>query len=332
MCIRDSEGDALAAGELTLGELLAHVADAPLVRHEVTGAQLLAYSANPRVADRLNPLSHGRVSAEPNALYYAGFEVTCDADGRGVTVALDPARRYTLVSVCPFDGPGASAPLDPQAAVRYAAIPSLQTEASAVLEQTTWDVLEALGPAGIRLSRRFAEPPDVWRAWLARTEEEMGYRLTQWPEELPTVTIDASADASVRKSAPDGNYGGDALLPTDGGNLEMGDVSHSLAYLRFPLDVPGRPVMAMLRLRTHDGSNSQSADAGAVHMVEAPWDEATVTYADRPTPGETAGALGAVELGQVSERVLLIDLRARSEVAGDRADVHGRGHLPLARE
>ncbi len=309
------EGDALPAGELTMGGLLAHVTDARLMRHEVTGAQLLAYFANPRIADRLNPLSHGRASAEPNALYYAGFEVTCGADGRDVTVALDPARPYTLVSVCPFDAPGANAPLDAQAAVGYAGIPSLQTEATAVLEQTTWDVLEALGPAGIRLTRRFAEPPELWRTWLARAEEEMGYHLTQWPGDLPTVTIDASADASVRKSAPGSNYASEAVLPTDGGNLEMCDDSHALAYLRFPLEVPGRPVMAMLRLRTHDGSNSQSADAGAVHMVEAPWDETTITYADRPTPGERVGALGAVELGQVSERVLLIDLRARDEVS-----------------
>ncbi len=309
------EGDALATGDLTLGKLLARITDARLVRHEVTGAQLLAYFANPRIADRLNPLSHSRASDEPNALYYSGFEVTCGADGRGVTVALDPARRYTLVSVCPFNEPGASGPPDAQAAVRYAAIPSLQTEATAVLEQTTWDVLEALGPAGISLSRRFAEPPEIWRTWLARAEEEMGYHLRQWPEDLPTVTIDASADASVRRSAPDSNYGGDALLPTDGGNREMGDASHSLAYLRFPLEVPGRPVMARLRLRTHDGSNSQSADAGDVRVVEDAWEETAITYNDRPTPGEKVGALGAVELGQVSERVLLIDLRGRSEVS-----------------
>ncbi len=291
------------------------MANARLVRHEVTGAQLLEYLANPRIADRLNPLSHSRASVEPDALYYGGFDVTCAADGREVTVGLEPERRYTLVSVCPFERPGAGRPLDLETAAGQAAIGSLQTEATTVLEKTTWEVLEALGPPGIRFSRRFAQPQAVWSTWLARAEEEMGYRVTSWPKDLPTVVIDASADASVKRSAPDANYGSDGLLPEDGGNQAMEDGSHALAYLRFPLDVPGRPVMAMLRLRTHDGGASQSTNAGGLHLVEAPWDEATITYNDRPTPGEEVGALGAVALGDVSERLLRIDLRGRSEVS-----------------
>jgi len=160
------------------------------------------------------------------------------------------------------------------------------------------------------------QPLALWPTWLARAEEEMGYRLTQWPEGLPKVTIDATADASMRRSGPDANFGRDAVLPTDGGNAQMGDASYAVAYLRFPLtDVPGRPVMAMLRLRTHDGSNSQSADAGELRMVEGPWDETAVTWNDRPLPGERVGALAAVELGQASERLLLIDLRGRDEVS-----------------
>lgn len=309
------DGEALPAGELTMGQLLAHVANARLVRHEATGAQLLEYFSNPRVADRLNPLSHPRASDEPDALYYSGFEVTCGADGRDVTVALEPHRLYTLAGVCPFERPAAGPPLDPETAAAQTTIEALQTEAATVLNATTWGVLEDLGPTGIRFSRRFEAQPAVWSAWLARAEEEMGYHITRWPEDLPTVTIDASADASVRRSAPDANYGGDALLPEDGGNQAMEDGSHALAYLRFPLDVPGRPVMAMLRLRTHDGGNSQSADAGSVHIVDAPWEETTITYNQRPMPGEEVGALGAVALGAVSERLLLIDLRGRSEVS-----------------
>lgn len=307
--------DALPAGELTLGALLGHVTDTRLAVHEVTGAELLAWLANPRRADRLNPLSHPRASEAPDALYYAGFEVTVGADGRGVTVALDPARRYTLLTACPFDAADAAA-VDPATLDRHAALPGLRTEATRVLERGTWDLLEALAPAGLALSRRHPQPLAVWRAWLARAEEEMGYRLTQWPEGLPTVTIDATADAAVRRSAPEGNFGRDAVLATDGGKAEMGDESHALAYLRFPLaDIPGRPVLAKLRLRTHDGSNSQSADAGELRVVDEPWDETTVTYATRPLAGERVGALAAVELGQVSERLLLIDLRGREEVS-----------------
>ncbi len=310
------EDEALAAGELTMGELLAHVTDARLARHEVTGAQLLEYFDNPRVADRLNPLSHGRASQQPNALYYSGFEVSCDPEGRSVTVDLAPARRYALVSVCPFDGLGERRHLlGLDASARDAAIPLLRTEATAVLDQTTWSVLEALGPGGISLTRRHAEPLAVWRTWLERAEAEMGYHLTAWPDDLPAVTIDAGADAAVRRSTPDANTGGDALLAQDGGDRELGDQSHAIAYLRFPLDVPGRPVMAKLRLRTHDGSHSDSTDAGDVCMVEEAWDEAAVTYNNRPRPGEKVGALGAVQLGQVSEHLLTIDLRARDEVS-----------------
>jgi len=310
------EGDALPAGELTFGELLAHVSDARPARHQVTGAQLLEYFGNARIADRLNPLSHGRASQAPNALYYSGFEVSCDAEGRSVTVDLDAERQYTLVSLCPFDGLGAQRqPLDAEEAGRYAAIPLLRSEATAVLEETTWSILEALGPGGITLARRYAEPPAIWQTWLERAEEEMGYHLTEWPADLPTVTIDATADASVRRSGPDTNTGGDALLPEDGGGAEMGDSSHAIAYLRFPLDIPGRPVMAKLRLRTNDAGNSQSPDAGDVRVVEEPWDEMTVTYNNRPSPGAKVGALGAVELDRVSEHLLLIDLRARDEVS-----------------
>ena len=73
--------------------------------------------------------------------------------------------------------------------------------------------------------------------------------------------------------------------------------------------------MAMLRLRTHDSSNSQSNDAGSVHVVDAPWSETEITYSSRPPHGEKVGDLGAVELGRLEERVLLIDLRGRSEVS-----------------
>jgi len=118
------EGDALAAGELTLGALLGHVTDAGLASHEVTGAELSAWLANPRVADRLNPLSHRRASEDSDALYYSGFEVTCGADGRGVTVALDPAKRYTLLTTCPLDL-GAHTLAGPDGLDGHAAIPDL---------------------------------------------------------------------------------------------------------------------------------------------------------------------------------------------------------------
>lgn len=309
------EGDALPAGELTMGGLLAHIADTRIARHEVTGASLLEYFATPRVADRLNPLSHPRSSPEPDALYHSGLDVTCPPDAGEITVALEPGRLYTLVSVCPFTQPSAGAPSDGDSASAAASIPSLHTETAAVLEHTVWQVLEDLGPEGIRLSRRFPQPLPVWRTWLERAEREMGYHLTEWPNALPTVTINASADATVRRSAPDTNFGGDARLAEDGGNLNLGDESHALAYLRFPLEVPGRPVMAMLRLRTHDSSNSQSNDAGSVHVVDAPWSETEITYSSRPPHGEKVGDLGAVELGRLEERVLLIDLRGRSEVS-----------------
>lgn len=310
------EGDSLPAGELTVGELLAHVSDARLVRHRVTGERLLEYFSNPRMADRLNPLSHSRASTEPNALYFSGFEATCDARGRSVTVDLDPEREYTLVSLCPFQGLAQQPrPFDVETADRHAAIPLLHSEATTVLQETTWSVLEKMGGDEITVGRRHPRPPDVWETWLQRAEDDMGYGLTQWPDELPTVTVEAGADAAVRRSSPDANLGGDAVLVEDGGADEVGDHAHAVVYVRFPLDVPGRPVMARLRLRTHDGSNSQSADAGEVRLVDEPWDEATVTYNTRPQVGEKVGEMGAVELGRPAERLLRIDLRGRNKVS-----------------
>lgn len=310
------EGDRVEAGTLTLGELLAHVTDARLVRHRVTGAELLEYLSNPRVADRLNPLSHGRASQELNSLYHAGLEVTYDADRRSVRLDLDPGRQYALVSVCPFAGLGGRAQaLDAEAAAEHSAIPGLRSEAAEVLELTTWSVLESLGAEGLSLTRRYPEALAIWETWLEHAEEQMGYHLTEWPEDLPAVTIEAAADASVRHAQPNGTMGSGATVTVDGGDRELGDGSHTLIYLRFPLDVPGRPVMAKLRLRTHDGGHANSAEAGDVRVVEEPWEETTVTYKARPSPGEKVGALGAVELGQVSEHLLKVDLRARDELS-----------------
>jgi hypothetical protein len=143
----------------------------------------------------------------------------------------------------------------------------------------------------------------------------MGCHLTEWPDDLPTVTIAAEADAAVRRSSPDSNMGTATVLATDGGDRELGDSSHALAYLRFPLDVPGRPVMVKLWLHTHDGSHSNSAEAGDLRMVSGRWEEETVTYAKRPYAGEKVGEFGEVGIDEAVERLLHIDLRARDGIS-----------------
>ena len=59
-------------------------------------------------------------------------------------------------------------------------------------------------------------------------------------------------------------------LLVDGGDRKMGDTDHALAYLKFRLDVPGKPVG--LRLRITNAGNP-TGDSGRICRVAGPWDE-----------------------------------------------------------
>jgi len=204
-------------------------------------------------------------------------------------------------------------PPAPEELQPVAGIPGLQADTVQVLEQTTWDVIEEAAAGGLTFARRHDQPLPEWATWREQFEQDMGFGITDWPADKPTKSFVAVADASVRLSAPDANYGSGGLSE-DGGDQALGDASYGMVYLRFPVDVPGRPLMAKLRLRVGDSSHANSADAGDVYLAEDPWEEMEITYSNRPVPTERVGALGEVKLDAVEERLLLLDLRGRKEV------------------
>jgi|APSaa5957512622_1039677.scaffolds.fasta_scaffold17969_1 hypothetical protein len=105
------------------------------------------------------------------------------------------------------------------------------------------------------------------------------------------VVVKAVSDLYVGASFPKTNRHTNATVLLDGGHSKIGDDSHHVVYLKFPLDVPGKPLSATLRL--FNGSNPTS-NGGNVCLTE-PWEEATITYENRPLPGRVLGNVGRVE-------------------------------------
>ncbi|MEW6356588.1 MAG: PQQ-binding-like beta-propeller repeat protein [Planctomycetota bacterium] len=126
------------------------------------------------------------------------------------------------------------------------------------------------------------------------------------------VVIQAAEDAHVGKSSPDTNAGAQALLNVDGGDKKMEDEHHSIAYLKFPLNIPGKPVSAVLRL--YNGGNP-SGDSGQVRLVTTPWSESEVTYTNRPDLGDVLAKIGKVSEYQVVELPLKVDLEGMRELS-----------------
>ena len=91
----------------------------------------------------------------------------------------------------------------------------------------------------------------------------------------------------------------------------MGDRHHGISYLRFQVQLPGRPVSAKLRL--HNGDNP-SADSGAIRLVTEPWNERSVTYNTRPELGEVVGKIGAVAENEVVEIPLDLSFQKQQEL------------------
>jgi outer membrane protein assembly factor BamB len=124
-------------------------------------------------------------------------------------------------------------------------------------------------------------------------------------------TVTASADAHVIAGTAGKSYGPTPTLAVDGGSTDMGDSAHTLAFLRFPIQLPGKPLSATLRLFVPESGHSQSADSGVIRLVDGTWDEATVTYGNMPKPGALVADLGKVDQGLWAERRLQVDLTGR---------------------
>jgi hypothetical protein len=126
------------------------------------------------------------------------------------------------------------------------------------------------------------------------------------------VVLKAVEDASVVKEAPTANKGGAHQILVDGGNPDFGDAGHEIAYLKFKLDIPGKPVRVTLRL--HNAGNP-TGDSGRVCLVTEPWSEMAVTYEKRPKLGEELAKIGPVAENQVVEVPLKVSLAGRKELS-----------------
>jgi hypothetical protein len=138
----------------------------------------------------------------------------------------------------------------------------------------------------------------------AGTVEHLGRHARQ--------VIPASEDTYAMQRYPDLNKGTATVLMVDGGDQVMGDVDHSVAYLKFPLPATDRVISARLRLTN---AGNPSFDAGRVCLVNQPWRETELTYVNRPAPGQELARIGRVEAYQVVEIPLRVDLAGKRELS-----------------
>lgn len=127
--------------------------------------------------------------------------------------------------------------------------------------------------------------------------------------------IPASEDAYVNAGRPTVNFGHATTLLVDGGGAAFGDSSYNLAYVRFPLAVPGRIVSAKLRLHTSPAEGSESGDSGDIRLVDTPWDEYELTFNNRPKSDRIVGKIGRVVRDAWVECPLTVDLTGKQEVS-----------------
>ena len=126
------------------------------------------------------------------------------------------------------------------------------------------------------------------------------------------MVVKAVEDAHVGKSYPGSARGTTTTLNIDGGQAAMADESHHIAYLKFRLDVPGKPVSAMLRLYN---AGNPTGDSGHICLVTSPWSERKTTYNTRPELGKELAKIGPVVENQVVELPLQIDLSGMKEIS-----------------
>jgi len=119
-------------------------------------------------------------------------------------------------------------------------------------------------------------------------------------------------DAHVSRRFPGMNKGSATVLIVDGGEKQMADLDHSLAYLKFQLSIPGKPVSVRLRLRN---AGNPAGDSGRICLIEEPWSETTITYTKRPTPGAELATIGSVDEDEWIERPLRVELNGRKELS-----------------
>ncbi|HUT91951.1 MAG TPA: PQQ-binding-like beta-propeller repeat protein [Thermoguttaceae bacterium] len=126
------------------------------------------------------------------------------------------------------------------------------------------------------------------------------------------VVLKPAEDAFVSQRYPDKNQGTGTTLLVDGGNAKMADTDHSLALVKFRLDVPGKPVEA--RFRIHNAGNP-TGNSGRVCLADGAWTETGVTYSTRPKAGQELAQLGRISENQVVEVPIKVDLSGKTELS-----------------
>jgi len=133
---------------------------------------------------------------------------------------------------------------------------------------------------------------------MSMTNFTLGSEIVKEPKHLSgaaqtTVTLDAIADAPLRRAWPDTNFG-------DEDTLEIAyddNTGHwAVTMLRFDLSsLPSDAVIdtADLRLFLNDASGASSVSIVA-HYVTSSWDEATVTWNNSPSTG-TSGVAASID-------------------------------------
>ncbi len=161
-------------------------------------------------------------------------------------------------------------------------------------------------------------------AGVAAGEYQVTYRLRAGDEILSETTGDlrhagaagkimlrALGDVHVHKLTPARNLGTSDYLLVDGGDKEMGDKEHAIAFVSFALDVPGKPLRATLRLRVAPLDWAPSTDAGKMHLVEGEVAERTLTYDTLPALGPEVGKIGRANAGKTLDLPLSVALEGR---------------------
>jgi outer membrane protein assembly factor BamB len=128
------------------------------------------------------------------------------------------------------------------------------------------------------------------------------------------IIVKALEDTYVSAGSPDADNSHSPTIAVDGGTATMGDESHNIGYLRFPINVPGKVVSVILRMHTAQPDNSQSSDSGRICLAEASWEPGKLSYFNRPRAGRQIGVLGPVERDAWIERPLDVDLEGMKEL------------------
>jgi hypothetical protein len=130
--------------------------------------------------------------------------------------------------------------------------------------------------------------------------------------DLRRVVLKPVEDTHAYHSSPTTNYSASNGLNVDGGDAQMGDHHHSIAYLKFRIAVDGKPRSAMLRLFN---AGNPTGNSGQVRLVTEPWSEKTVTYNARPQLGGVVAQIGPVTENQVVELPLELSLQGSQELS-----------------